>query len=90
MFADNAVLLSKTPEGLQHALGNVQEDCDNWRLKINAHKTKVMIFNKSGRLAKEKFTLGVDLLENAFSPLENLTKHERVLMKYSQAFISYY
>ena len=67
MFADDAVLLSETPEGLQHALGKVNDYCENWLLKINADKTKVMIFNKSGRLVKEKFTLGDDLLENVNS-----------------------
>ena len=67
MFADDAVLLSETPEGLQHALRKVKNYCENWRLKINADKTKVMIFNKSGRLVKEKLTLGDDLLENGNS-----------------------
>ena len=66
MFADD-VLLSETPEGLQHALGNVQEYYGHWRLKINTDTTKVMKFNKSGRIAKEKFTLCVDLLENVNS-----------------------
>ena len=67
MFADDAVLLSETPEGLQHTLGKVKDYCDNWHLKINTDKTKVMIFNKSGRLVKEKFTLGDNLLENVNS-----------------------
>ena len=67
MFADDALLLSETLEGLQHALGKVNDYCENWLLKINADKTKVMIFNKSGRLVKEKFTLGDDLLENVNS-----------------------
>ena len=61
------ILLSETPEGLQHALEKVNDYCENWLLKINADKTKVMIFNKSGRLVKEKFTLGDDLLENVNS-----------------------
>ena len=53
--------------GYNMALGKVKDYCENWHLKINADKTKVMIFNKSGRLVKEKFTLGDNLLENVNS-----------------------
>ncbi len=67
MFADDAVLLSETREGLQQSLEKIKEYCDNWLLKINSDKTKVMIFNKSGRLLKEKFTLGNEQLENVSS-----------------------
>ena len=66
MFAD-AVLLSETPECLQTALNKTMEFCEKWQLKINCDKTKIMIFNKAGKLIKEKFTLANESLENAKS-----------------------
>ena len=64
MFADDAVLISESAEGLQHALDKIKEFSDKLLLKINTEKTKVMIFNKSGKLLKDKFTLGNVPLQN--------------------------
>ena len=51
LYADDIVLLSNTTEGLQNAL-NKFGNCETWTLKINISKTKVMVFNKSGKLLK--------------------------------------
>ena len=67
MFADDAVLISESAERLQHAFNKIKECSDKWLLKINTEKTKVMIFNKLGRLLKDKFTLGNDPLQNVNS-----------------------
>ena len=67
MFADDAVLISESAEGLQHALDKIKEFSDKWLLNINTEKTKVMIFNKSGKLLKDKFTLGNVHLQNVNS-----------------------
>ena len=48
-FADDIVILSETPEGLQNSLNNIQEYCEKWGLKINCDKTKVVEFNKPFR-----------------------------------------
>ena len=56
MYADDVVLLSSSKEGLQHSLSSLQKYCDSWNLKINIEKTKILIFNKSGKLLKnDKF-----------------------------------
>ena len=68
MFADDAILISETAEGLQLAIDKIKEYSDNWLLKINTEKTKVMIFNKTGKLLKDKFVLGI-------SPIENVTSY---------------
>ena len=52
MYADDIVLLSNSKEGLQNSLSNLKEFCDSWNLKINIEKTKIIIFNKSGKLLK--------------------------------------
>ena len=40
MFADDAILISETAEGLQLAIDKIKEYSDNWLLKINSEKTK--------------------------------------------------
>ena len=52
LYADDIVLLSNTAEGLQNALNKLGNFCETWNLKINISKTKVMFFNKSGKLLK--------------------------------------
>ena len=53
MYADDIVLLSNSKERLQNSLSNLKEFCDSWNLKINMEKTKITIFNKSGKLLKK-------------------------------------
>ena len=35
LFADDAVLVSETPEGLQRSLDNLHDYCNKWNLKVN-------------------------------------------------------
>ena len=51
LFADDAVLVSETPEGLQRSLDSLQEYCDKWNLTVNIEKTKIVVFRKGGILA---------------------------------------
>ena len=50
LYADDAVVMSETPAGLQLALDNLRDYADTWKLTINTEKTKVMVFRKAGRL----------------------------------------
>ena len=45
-FADDLVILSESPTGLSNSLKNLETYCNQWGLKVNAKKTKVMVFNK--------------------------------------------
>ena len=67
MLADDVVLTSETAEGLQLALDILEVYSKKWQLKINCEKTKIMIFNKPGKLLHDKFTLGNEQLENTNS-----------------------
>ena len=49
MYADDTVLLADSKAKLQHLLDCYLEYCENWKLKINPDKTKVMIFGKNYR-----------------------------------------
>ena len=44
LYADDTILLAETPDGLQKQLNIFSKYCNLWRLKVNAEKTKVMIF----------------------------------------------
>ena len=49
LFADDAILLSNSAEGLQRELDNLQKYCQEWGLTVNTNKTKAMIFNTNGK-----------------------------------------
>ena len=46
MYADDAVLFSKTKQGLQIMLDKLSNYCNTWSLKVNNDKTKVMVFEE--------------------------------------------
>ncbi len=51
LFADDAVLISESAEGLQSSMNNLFEYCTKWNITVNVEKTKIVIFHK-GRLKK--------------------------------------
>jgi len=44
LYADDTVILSNTPEGLQECLNQLKSYCNRWKLTVNASKTKITIF----------------------------------------------
>ena len=46
LYADDAVIFSKSSNGLQNMLDKFNKYCKRWNLKVNVEKTKVMIFEK--------------------------------------------
>jgi hypothetical protein len=51
LFADDIVLLSSTPAGLQNQITNLERASKSLGLTVNLDKTKVMVFRKGGHLA---------------------------------------
>jgi len=49
MYADDIILMSTSPVGLQRSLDRLETYVKKWKLKINVDKSKIMIFNKVGR-----------------------------------------
>ncbi|XP_048587031.1 uncharacterized protein LOC125570103 [Nematostella vectensis] len=49
LYADDLVILSKSAKGLQEYLNSLEEYCKASELSINLDKTKVMIFNNTGK-----------------------------------------
>ena len=52
LHADDMALLSLSTEDLQYSLNKLYTYCNKWKLEVSTIKTKVMIFNSSGRLLK--------------------------------------
>ena len=63
-WADDIVLLAKSNDKLSEMLNLVANYCKENKLTINNKKTKCLIFNKSGRLIRQKFFLNGSELEN--------------------------
>ena len=63
-WADDIVLLGKSAKNLTEMIKMVSEYCKENKLTINCKKTKCLIFNKTGRLLREKFYLNDAELEN--------------------------
>ena len=52
LYADDLVLLSTSESGLKNCLSKLGEFCEKWQLELNISKSKVLIFNPSGRITK--------------------------------------
>ena len=64
MFADDTVIISKTKDGLQADLDSLERYCRKWGLRVNANKTKSVVFRKGGKLkSSEKWTFCGKFLE---------------------------
>ena len=53
LFADDAVIFSDSPQGLQQSLNQLHQYCETWNLTVNVDKTKIMVFRKGGVLAED-------------------------------------
>ena len=49
LWADDLVLFSTTPEGIQKQLNHLFDYCKRWQLIVNTAKTKFMCFKKNSR-----------------------------------------
>ena len=51
LYADDTLILSKSPDDLQNALNALSEYCNMWSLHVNLEKTKIVIFSR-GKIRK--------------------------------------
>ena len=52
LYADDMAILSLSQEGLQNSLNKLETYCKEWHLVISIKKTKIVVFNKTGKLLK--------------------------------------
>ena len=67
IYADEVVLLSASAAGMQDKLKRLEEFCDDWRLNVNTDKTKIIVFNKAGRIIKSKFKFKNEIIDGVSS-----------------------
>ena len=51
-YADDTVFLCENPEDLQHMISSLCRVCKEYGMELNAKKTKIMIFKKTGNETK--------------------------------------
>jgi hypothetical protein len=56
LYADDTALLAETANDLQTQLDAFYEYCNLWKLKVNADKTKVMVFENNEKRKGNRFT----------------------------------
>ena len=66
-WADDLVLVSESPHGLQLCLNRLRSYCLKWGLEVNVDKTKTMIFSKGTVKLQQPFNFGNSSLENVTS-----------------------
>ena len=66
-WADDIILLAEGDKGLNTMIKILEKYSNEHKLKINTDKTKVMIFNKTGRLMKRLYHINGVQLENVRS-----------------------
>ena len=54
LFADDAVILSDSIQGLQSSLNYLEMYCNKWNLSVNIDKTKIVVFRKGGILDRNE------------------------------------
>ena len=52
MFADDMSIFSESREGLQLGIDQLKDYCTKWGITVNIDKTKVVVFRKGGRQAR--------------------------------------
>ena len=63
LYADDLVILSESPAGLQHCIDKAFNFATAKHLTINVKKSKTMVFNHTGKFVRDTFTLDNKALE---------------------------
>jgi hypothetical protein len=67
LYADDLAIMSLSAQGLQLAIDKLEKYCQQWRMKVNMSKTKILQINTTGRKCTARFNFGVTILENVQS-----------------------
>ena len=62
LYADDTILISNDADKLQKSLDDFMDYCNQWKLKVNIDKTKIVIFG-ARKLNKYRFTLNKTNIE---------------------------
>ena len=100
VYADDLLTLSETEDGLKESLQRPGTYAEQWKMKISAKKTKIMVFNKQGRKSDMKVKLDDLVIESCqqypylgtvFIPRNNFkTAQNELYKKACRAFFGYF
>ncbi len=57
LYADDLLIIAKSPKQLQQSLDKLDEYCKIWKLQVNTQKTKIVVFRNRKATGEHKFTL---------------------------------
>ena len=57
-YADDCVIFSETPQGLQREIDSLFEYCSKWKLKLNTEKSVIVVFRKGNRNVNFNWNFG--------------------------------
>ena len=63
-WADDIIMLTKNEDTLREMLKTLEEYTNDNKMEVNTDKTKIMVFNKTGRLMRRAFHINGIQLEN--------------------------
>ena len=65
MYAEDVILISNSPEGLQNLVDSVSTFCNKWKMTVNPTKSKCILFKSKNKInKKDNFNIGEYYLEN--------------------------
>ena len=64
LYADDAVIFSETPTGLQSGINELQKYCERWKLPLNTTKYRIVVFRKGNRPVSFQWKYDEDNLES--------------------------
>ena len=62
--ADDAVIFSETPTGLQSGINELQKYCERWKLTLNTTKSLIVVFRKGNQPVSFQWKYDEDNLES--------------------------
>ena len=63
IYADDLLVLSPSPEGLQKSINVIKKYTEEWKLEVNTKKSNIIIFSGNGRTKNnENFQYGTETL----------------------------
>ena len=63
LYADDVVIFAESPELLQMEIDMLFDYSEQWKLKLNTQKTKILVFRKGNRLPTEECKFAEHVLE---------------------------
>ena len=63
LYADDTIILAKTACDLQKALDALSDYCKQWKMTVNASKTKIIIFSRGKIRNKPLFKIGIESID---------------------------